>query len=141
MVTIHVSGDGYLADLYKSIVKAFTPHGQGTEIDTMLCLPVPVTPDFDKYTQILVLIFLCWLMAFFEPYGLRMRQVVMCQYYPERAKQRAAWLYNYIIRYPISLYPRYLPGELTLTTDGSKSVFFETFEMRNTYFLLIFTSN
>ncbi|XP_068981009.1 DC-STAMP domain-containing protein 2-like [Bombus flavifrons] len=98
VVTIHVSGDGYLADLYKSIVKAFTPHGQGTEIDTMLCLPDPVTPDFDKYTQILVLIFLCWLMAFFEPYGLRMRQVVMCQYYPERAKQRAAWLYNYIIR-------------------------------------------
>ncbi|KAF3430240.1 hypothetical protein E2986_05482 [Frieseomelitta varia] len=101
VVTIHVSGKGYLADLYKSIVKAFTPRGREAEIDTMLCLPNPITPDLDKYIQILILIFLCWLIAFFEPYGLRMRQIVMCQYYPERAKQRAAWLYNHIIRYQI----------------------------------------
>ncbi|XP_076544271.1 uncharacterized protein LOC143305224 [Osmia lignaria lignaria] len=98
VVTIHVSGDGYLSDLYRSIVKAFTPQGQGSEIDTMLCLPAPVTPDLDKYTQIITLIIFCWLMAFLEPYGLRLRQVVMCQYYPDRAKQRAAWLYNHIIR-------------------------------------------
>ncbi|KOX69325.1 DC-STAMP domain-containing protein 2, partial [Melipona quadrifasciata] len=98
VVTIHVSGEGYLADLYKSIVKAFTPRGKEAEIDTMLCLPNPITPDLDKYIQIVILIFLCWLMAFFEPYGLRMRQIVMCQYYPDRAKQRAAWLYNHIIR-------------------------------------------
>ena len=101
MVTIHVSGKGYLADLYKSMVKAFTPHGRETEIDTMLCLPTPITPDLDKYIQILILIVLCWLIAVFEPYGLRMRQIVMCQYYPDRAKQRAAWLYNHIIRYQI----------------------------------------
>lgn len=101
MVTIHVSGKGYLADLYKSIVKAFTPRGRETEIDTMLCLPNPITPDLDKYIQILILIIFCWLIAFFEPYGLRMRQIVMCQYYPDRAKQRAAWLYNHIIRYQI----------------------------------------
>lgn len=98
VVSVHVSGDGYMSDLYKSIVRAFTPHGTETEIDTLLCLPEPVPPDLDKYTQIIVLIFLFWFIAIFEPYGLRLRNVVMCQYYPDRAKQRAAWLYNHIIR-------------------------------------------
>ncbi|XP_076241492.1 DC-STAMP domain-containing protein 2-like [Calliopsis andreniformis] len=98
VVTVHVSGDGYLSDLYKSIVRAFTPQGKETEIDTLICLPEPVTPDMDKYTQIIVLIVLFWFIAFFEPYGLRLRNVVMCQYYPDRARQRAAWLYNHIIR-------------------------------------------
>ncbi|XP_043264952.1 DC-STAMP domain-containing protein 2-like [Colletes gigas] len=98
VVTIHVSGDGYLADLYRSIVRAFTPRGKETELDTMLCLPEPVPPDLDKYTQIIGLLILCWLIAVFEPYGLRLRHVVLCQYYPDRAKQRATWLYNHIIR-------------------------------------------
>ncbi|CAL7950629.1 unnamed protein product [Xylocopa violacea] len=98
VVTIHVTGDGYLSELYRSIVKAFTPRGKEAEIDTMLCLPDPLPPDYDKYIQIVVLIMFCWLMVFFEPYGLRLRHVVMCQYYPDRAKQRATWLYNHIIR-------------------------------------------
>ncbi|KYN04262.1 DC-STAMP domain-containing protein 2 [Cyphomyrmex costatus] len=97
-VGVHVSGDGYLADLYRSIVKAFTPHAKDTEIDVIPCLPDPIPPDLDRYTQIVTLIAFCWIMAIFEPYGLRLRHVVMCKYHPERAKQRAAWLYNYIIR-------------------------------------------
>ncbi|XP_054003275.1 DC-STAMP domain-containing protein 2-like [Hylaeus anthracinus] len=98
VVSVHVSGDGYLADLYRSIVRAFTPHGKEAELDTMLCLPEPVPPDLDKYTRIIALLIFCWLIAIFEPYGLRLRHVVLCQYYPDRAKQRAAWLYNQIIR-------------------------------------------
>ncbi|KYN11324.1 DC-STAMP domain-containing protein 2 [Trachymyrmex cornetzi] len=97
-VGVHVSGDGYLADLYRSIVKAFTPHAKDTEIDVIPCLPDPIPPDLDRYTQIVTLIAFCWIMAIFEPYGLRLRHVVLCKYYPERAKQRAAWLYNHIIR-------------------------------------------
>jgi len=97
-VGVHVSGDGYLADLYRSIVKAFTPHAKDVEIDVTPCLPNPIPPDLDRYTQIVTLIAFCWIMAIFEPYGLRLRHVVMCKYYPERAKQRAAWLYNHIIR-------------------------------------------
>ncbi|XP_070169409.1 uncharacterized protein [Polyergus mexicanus] len=97
-VGVYVSGKGYLADLYRSIVKAFTPHAKDAEIDMMPCLPDPIPPDLDRYTQIMTLIGFCWIMAIFEPYGLRLRHVVMCKYYPERAKQRAAWLYNHIIR-------------------------------------------
>ncbi|EGI58274.1 DC-STAMP domain-containing protein 2 [Acromyrmex echinatior] len=97
-VSVHVSGDGYLADLYRSIVKAFTPHAKDIEIDTIPCLPDPIPPNLDRYTQIVTLIAFCWIMAIFEPYGLRLRHVVMCKYHPERAKQRAAWLYNHIIR-------------------------------------------
>ncbi|EFN71290.1 DC-STAMP domain-containing protein 2 [Camponotus floridanus] len=97
-VGVYVSGNGYLADLYRSIVKAFTPHAKDAEIDMTPCLPDPIPPDLDRYTQIMTLIGFCWIMAIFEPYGLRLRHIVMCKYHPERAKQRAAWLYNHIIR-------------------------------------------
>ncbi|KAL6261589.1 hypothetical protein P5V15_006676 [Pogonomyrmex californicus] len=97
-VGVHVAGNGYLADLYRSIVKAFTLHVKDTEIDVVSCLPNPSPPDLDRYTQIATLIAFCWIMAIFEPYGLRLRHIVMCKYHPERAKQRAAWLYNHIIR-------------------------------------------
>jgi hypothetical protein len=33
-----------------------------------------------------------------EPVGLRLQNVVMSYYYPERARQRALWLYNHILR-------------------------------------------
>ncbi|XP_078033110.1 uncharacterized protein LOC144467953 [Augochlora pura] len=98
VVTIHVAGEGYMADLYRSIVRSFSPQGKESEINTMLCLPQPVPPNLDRYTQIVGLLILCWFVAFFEPYGLRLRHVVLCQYYPDRAKQRATWLYNHIIR-------------------------------------------
>lgn len=34
----------------------------------------------------------------FEPYGMRLRQVVMNKYYPNRANERAAWLYTTVLR-------------------------------------------
>ncbi|KAK0162528.1 hypothetical protein PV327_006301 [Microctonus hyperodae] len=97
-VGIHVSGTGYLAELYRSIARAFSIDNFNQEIDTLSCLPDPLPPDYDRYTQIAVLILFCWIMAVFEPYGLRLRQVVMGWYYPDRAKQRAVYLYNQIIR-------------------------------------------
>ncbi|XP_046414178.1 DC-STAMP domain-containing protein 2-like [Neodiprion virginianus] len=97
-VGVYVSGTGFLADLYRSIVRAFSPKGTEVNMDTMPCLPDPIPPDLDRYTQIVSLIFLCWIMAVFEPYGLRLRHVVMCYYHPDRARQRAVWLYNHIIR-------------------------------------------
>ncbi|EFN90000.1 DC-STAMP domain-containing protein 2 [Harpegnathos saltator] len=97
-VGVYVSGNGYLADLYTSLARAFTPRIKDTEIDVTPCLPDPIPPDLDRYTRIVTLIAFCWIMAIFEPYGLRLRHVVMCKYHPDRAKQRAAWLYNHIIR-------------------------------------------
>lgn len=93
-----MSGNGYLADLYTSIAGAFAPRIKDTEIDVTPCLPDPIPPDLDRYTQIATLVAFCWIMAVLEPYGLRLRHVVMCKYHPDRAKQRAAWLYNHIIR-------------------------------------------
>ncbi|XP_048516014.1 DC-STAMP domain-containing protein 2-like [Athalia rosae] len=97
-VGVYVAGNGFLADLYRSIVRAFSPLENEVDLDTVPCLPDPIPPDLDRYTQIVSLIILCWIMAVFEPYGLRLRHVVMCYYHPDRAKQRAVWLYNHIIR-------------------------------------------
>lgn len=41
---------------------------------------------------------LCWILALFEPYGLRMRQSVMSYYNPIRARERAIWLFNDILK-------------------------------------------
>ncbi|XP_046833011.1 DC-STAMP domain-containing protein 2-like [Vespa crabro] len=97
-VGVYVSGTGFLAELYRSIIKAFTPHIKDIEINSVPCLPDPIPPSYDGYIRILSLIILCWIMIIFEPYCLRLREIVMCQYYPDRAKQRAAWLYNHIMR-------------------------------------------
>jgi len=97
-VGVHVSGKGYLADLYRSVAKTFTVHVRDLQIDTMACLPDPIPPDLDRYMRIASLVVFCWIIVAIEPYGLRMRQVVMCKYHPDRAKQRAAWLYNHILR-------------------------------------------
>ncbi|KAL2719595.1 DC-STAMP domain-containing protein 2-like [Vespula squamosa] len=61
-VGIYVSGTGFLAELYRSIIKAFTPHVKEIEINTVPCLPDPIPPNFDGYIRILTLIILCWIM-------------------------------------------------------------------------------
>lgn len=52
MPGIHIQGNGLLADLLKSVVKAFQPMGVELEIDTVPCLPDPIPPDYDRYIQI-----------------------------------------------------------------------------------------
>ena len=37
-------------------------------------------------------------MVVFESYGLRLRHVICGCYYPRREKERAAWLYNHVIK-------------------------------------------
>ncbi|RZC33618.1 DC-STAMP domain-containing protein 2-like [Asbolus verrucosus] len=96
--TVKIEGEGLLADLLKSIVKAFKPLGVELEIDTIPCLPNPIPPDYDRYIQIGSLLVLCWILTLLEPYGLRLRHSIMCYYHPVRAKQRAVWLYNHIMR-------------------------------------------
>lgn len=98
MIGIHVEGDGVLADVYRSIGNAFKPLGAKMDVDNVPCLPDPVPPDFGCYLQIVSLIILCWFLALLEPYGLRLQHVVMSYNYPDRAKQRAVWLYNHILR-------------------------------------------
>lgn len=52
MPGLHIQGNGILADLLRSIVKAFQPMGIQMEIDTIPCLPDPIPPDYDRYIQI-----------------------------------------------------------------------------------------
>lgn len=59
--TPHISGEGFLANLLKSIVKAFQPMGIELEIDTVPCLPTPIPPDYDRYVQLGMIIHLNWI--------------------------------------------------------------------------------
>ncbi|XP_050681874.1 uncharacterized protein LOC126977205 isoform X2 [Leptidea sinapis] len=96
--TIKVLGTGFPAELLKSIVNALTVPLYVSSTSSTNCLPNPFTPDFRRYIQIGVLIIMLWLFALFEPYGLRLRHVIMGHHNPERAKARANWLYNHILR-------------------------------------------
>lgn len=59
---------------------------------------MPSHPDYVRYTEIALLLLLSWALLVFEPYTLRLRQVVLNRYEPERSRDRAAWLYHQILR-------------------------------------------
>ncbi|XP_052897853.1 DC-STAMP domain-containing protein 2-like [Anopheles moucheti] len=94
---VGVSGEGILADTLRDIVRSFEPIVNGTAIDPSQCIPDASQPRFGRYGQIGTLLVLCWCFAFIEPYGLRVRQLVMRRYYPARARARAIWLYSDIL--------------------------------------------
>lgn len=135
---LHIEGKGFIADLLKSIVKAFQPFGTNLEIDTIPCLPDPIPPDYDRYIQIgqfswsfckssftnislASLLVLSWILTVFEPYGLRLRHSVMSYYHPERARERAVWLYNHIMRSRLS-FLKFARRQLRRRAKGSKEV-------------------
>nr|XP_034837082.1 DC-STAMP domain-containing protein 2-like [Maniola hyperantus] len=95
---VHISGHGVVADFLRSIFNALTIPLVQNIPSSVTCLPNPYPPDLQRYAQIAVLIMLLWFFALFEPYGLRLRHVIMGHYRPERAKTRAVWLYNHILR-------------------------------------------
>ncbi|KPJ00014.1 DC-STAMP domain-containing protein 1 [Papilio xuthus] len=95
---VHVSGSGPVAEMLRSLIGFLTLPLSAHPSSTVSCLPNPDPPDLYRYTQIGVLIFLLWFFALFEPYGLRLSHVIMGHYRPERAKARALWLYNHILK-------------------------------------------
>ncbi|XP_068625387.1 uncharacterized protein [Battus philenor] len=95
---VKVAGSGPVADMLRSLISFLTLPLSTPPSSTVSCLPNPYPPDLYRYTQIGVLIFLLWFFALFEPYGLRLSHVIMGHYRPERAKARAFWLYNHILR-------------------------------------------
>ncbi|XP_045539859.1 uncharacterized protein LOC106719048 [Papilio machaon] len=97
-VGVHISGSGPVAEMLRSLIGFLTIPLSAHPSSTVSCLPNPDPPDLYRYTQIGVLIFLLWFFALFEPYGLRLSHVIMGHYRPERAKARALWLYNHILK-------------------------------------------
>ncbi|XP_058828490.1 DC-STAMP domain-containing protein 2-like [Topomyia yanbarensis] len=98
MVTLEVGGSGIIADMYRGIVGAFEPMVKHLGIlDPVQCAPEPRVPNLTRYLQICLILLFCWMCIVLEPYGLRVRQLIMRAYYPERARERAVWLYNDIL--------------------------------------------
>ncbi|KAL0277047.1 UNVERIFIED_CONTAM: hypothetical protein PYX00_004468 [Menopon gallinae] len=96
-LTVTVDGTGLFADLLRNITSIVKPYAVPQFLDPAPCLPDPISPDWNRYWQILTLVLICWMLAFCEPYGLRLRHMVMVTYHPDRARERAIWLYNRIL--------------------------------------------
>ena len=58
------------------------------------CFPAPSPPDYDIYRRIGLLLLVCLLSSLMEAYTLRARHAVCDAWHEERAKARAAFLYN-----------------------------------------------
>ncbi|XP_041564385.1 DC-STAMP domain-containing protein 2 [Drosophila elegans] len=95
-IDLDIKGGGFVADIMRGIANAFRPLTQKSVLDTNPCLPLPVKPDYAKYVLILLLCLLAWLLVLAEPYVLRTRHLIMAYFYPERAKERAIFLYEKI---------------------------------------------
>lgn len=67
-------------------------------VDTRTCLPHPSEPDWTAYRTIAGLFTLCFLLVLTEAYLLRLRHIICGYYYPERERERIAWLYTHILR-------------------------------------------
>lgn len=78
----------------KDLVGIFKPLAKIKNVDITPCLPSPITPNYEKYKIIAILITLTWIILFLEPFSLRLRNLIMDHYYPERCKDRAIWLYQ-----------------------------------------------
>ncbi|XP_033624688.1 DC-STAMP domain-containing protein 2-like [Asterias rubens] len=98
-VTIHVEGQGILADIYRALVESLDPqYIHDIEFDTTKCLPQATLPDTELVYMITAIFIVCLFMVIFEAYGLRLRRYIMSKHYPERERVRAVWLYNHILR-------------------------------------------
>ncbi|XP_064611706.1 DC-STAMP domain-containing protein 2-like [Liolophura sinensis] len=98
-IKMHVQGDGIIADMYRALISLFDPlTSLDTDLDTTSCLPNPSVPNYSVYQTVGWIYAVCFFLTLFEAYGMRMRHVVMGMYFPKRARARAAWLYNHIIK-------------------------------------------
>ena len=93
-----MSGHGIMAEFYKELVNVMEPLTQTSDVDFVTCLPHAETPNFKKYEFIAMLIVISWIILFFEPYALRLRNRIMEHYYPKRSEDRVNWLYHEILR-------------------------------------------
>ncbi|XP_071787976.1 DC-STAMP domain-containing protein 2-like [Asterias amurensis] len=98
-VTIHVEGQGILADIYRALVESLDPqYIRDIKFDTTKCLPQATLPDTELVYMIIAIFIVCLFLVIFEAYGLRLRRYIMSKHYPERERVRAVWLYNHILR-------------------------------------------
>lgn len=93
-----MSGQGIMAEFCKELVNVMEPLTQISDVDFVTCLPHAATPNFKKYEFIGMLVASSWIILFCEPYALRLRNIIMEQYYPRRSEDRVNWLYHEILR-------------------------------------------
>lgn len=94
---MNIEGSGVTSDILRGIGTAFEPFTLNNTVAIGECIPNPYSPDYRIYYIIAFLCILAWIFSLFEPYGLRIRHVIMRYYYPHVTRKRATWLYNKII--------------------------------------------
>ncbi|EEB18012.1 conserved hypothetical protein [Pediculus humanus corporis] len=78
---VKVVGKGLIASFLQNVTDAVVKQYSSHKLDPTPCLPDPLSPDWNRYYQICK----------------KLRHTVMVTYHPDRARERAIWLYNRII--------------------------------------------
>ncbi|XP_034109518.1 DC-STAMP domain-containing protein 2-like [Drosophila albomicans] len=97
-IELEIKQGGFMGDIMRGIANAFRPLTQQRSLNTQTCLPLPLRPNYRKYLEIFQLCLLAWLILLTEPFVLRLRHVIMQHFHPERAKIRAIYLHQKILK-------------------------------------------
>lgn len=93
--------NGTLSSMYRRLMDSIeknTPDDV-TILDSLQgCLPKPTEPNFGEYKLLLYLGLFTFGAVILEAYALRTRHCIANLYYPIRARKRAFWLYEKLIR-------------------------------------------
>ncbi|XP_075218100.1 uncharacterized protein LOC142322890 [Lycorma delicatula] len=92
-ISVYISGNSTLERFLKTIIDNVKP----TKYDVETCAFAGSPPDLKKMAFLSSLLVVVWCMGLLEPYGLRLRQIVMATYHPNISQRRAVWLYNHIL--------------------------------------------
>lgn len=100
-ITINRYRNGSLSAMYRRLMDSIEKNipDDVTILDSMQrCLPRASKPDYSIYETLLYLGIVTFCAVIIEAYALRTRHCIANLYYPMRARKRAFWLYDKLIR-------------------------------------------
>jgi hypothetical protein len=134
--SVMIFGDGFFAELCDDLIAGFKTAIMNISADLTLCLPHAYKPDVADYAHVVFLILLAFVLLILEPFGLRLRNIILEYFYPERSKERTIWLYHNILRKRTS-YLKFAKRELKKKlineenfTEGEEMNCFELFRAK-----------
>ncbi|XP_053575645.1 DC-STAMP domain-containing protein 2 [Bombina bombina] len=85
VISVHVNGSGYTADIYRNIVAAFDILQRGNvSVVSKKCAIVPSEPDYRGYVLLGVMFGVAFFISLFGVYINRLRHSICAWYYPSR---------------------------------------------------------
>lgn len=98
IISLEAHGSGIVTEILQELIDMFVPLARLYDVNLFTCQPHPHRPDFTMYLIISGLTTLNLVLLLLEPFGLRIKSIIMTYHYPERSLERAVWLHQSIMK-------------------------------------------